>query len=293
MRLWGGPDLRSRAGVGQNPLMMTSFYELLGVQPTADKDEIRRAYQEKRALDGGTDAARLNEAWSVLSDPYQRGRYDQRLAQGDDAPEVLSGDDIEVIHEEAPRPKGFFANLQANKRNAVPPPQIVLPTGAVPAPNSRRLFGVLIDGFGFFAILFALQVLAWNAIGSPDDVADIEGSSMAVYFAIMGGGFAAVYLLVEVLSTPARGQTLGRRIAKVKIVDRATGALPTWAQAFKRALLPLLVLIVLFPLLQNMAFLIVLALVMWSYADAGKQGFHDKWAKTIAVDANPAAGRST
>src|SRR5690606_9729620 len=127
-------------------------------------NEIRRAYQEKRAIDGGSEgSARLAEAWNVLSDPYQRGRYDERLASGEFDAEYVSGDDIEIVSD-APAPKGFFAKLAQQKQQGAKgkaaPPDIVLPDGSVPAPNNKRLLGVLIDGLGFFAIFVAVSLLA-------------------------------------------------------------------------------------------------------------------------------------
>ncbi len=72
--------------------MTDDYYELLGVEPDAAVTDIRAAYRERKAAvgardddDAKADAAALNKAWNVLSDPYQRGRYDQQLADaGDD-----------------------------------------------------------------------------------------------------------------------------------------------------------------------------------------------------------------
>src|SRR4051794_41065615 len=70
---------------------MDDYYTLLGVDHDASTDDIRSAYRERKAAldssDGGSkaDAAQLNKAWNVLSDPYQRGRYDQqRVDDADD-----------------------------------------------------------------------------------------------------------------------------------------------------------------------------------------------------------------
>ncbi len=63
---------------------MDDYYSLLGVDADASVDDIRGAYRvRKEGLDtatdaGKADAARLNKAWNVLSDPYQRGRYDEQ-----------------------------------------------------------------------------------------------------------------------------------------------------------------------------------------------------------------------
>jgi curved DNA-binding protein CbpA len=79
-----------------------THYDVLGVEPSATKDEIREAYQErlsvaqeqqaraqnaKRPSEAAiTDAreaeAEVRAAWQVLSDPYQRGRYDATIEAG-------------------------------------------------------------------------------------------------------------------------------------------------------------------------------------------------------------------
>ena len=72
---------------------MDDYYSLMGVEPDAPVDDIRAAYRDKKAaIVGATDAdkvnaKKLNKAWNVLSDPYQRGRYDEQRSQA-----VESGD---------------------------------------------------------------------------------------------------------------------------------------------------------------------------------------------------------
>ncbi|MEU0971062.1 J domain-containing protein [Streptomyces sp. NPDC005917] len=66
--------------------MARDFYEVLGVPRTADKDEIQRAYRtlaRKYHPDVNKDPGaedrfkEINEAFSVLSDPDQRAKYDR------------------------------------------------------------------------------------------------------------------------------------------------------------------------------------------------------------------------
>ncbi|MFF3933348.1 DnaJ C-terminal domain-containing protein [Streptomyces hirsutus] len=66
--------------------MARDFYEVLGVPRTADKDEIQRAYRtlaRRYHPDVNKDPQaeerfkEINEAFSVLSDPEQRARYDR------------------------------------------------------------------------------------------------------------------------------------------------------------------------------------------------------------------------
>ena len=97
---------------------MSDYYELLGVEGDADKDAIRGAYRER--LDGAdqSERAKLNKAWNILSDPVQRGRYDDYLASGQEFGDVDVDDDA---------PSDAPASSRASR-------------GALPGPRwSRRL----------------------------------------------------------------------------------------------------------------------------------------------------------
>ncbi|MDP9019496.1 MAG: J domain-containing protein [Actinomycetota bacterium] len=76
--------------------MARSYYDVLGVPPTASADAIRRAYRggarelhpDRRpgaSSEESAAAARamqeLNEAWRVLGDPVRRSRYDRALVE--------------------------------------------------------------------------------------------------------------------------------------------------------------------------------------------------------------------
>ena len=77
---------------------MDDYYSLLGIDADASVDDIRGAYRlRKDGLDtaseaGRADAVKLNKAWNVLSDPYQRGRYDEQRGRAAESGELGSGD---------------------------------------------------------------------------------------------------------------------------------------------------------------------------------------------------------
>ena len=107
----GGPSTRSAVSVARVARREArtdemseelTHYDVLGVEPTAGKDDIKAAYQERLgevqadisreqgakkpdadAIDGfRREEARVRSAWQVLSDPYQRGRYDVTVESG-------------------------------------------------------------------------------------------------------------------------------------------------------------------------------------------------------------------
>lgn len=68
------------------------YYEILGVPPTASKEQIRAAYRRMAAryhpdrnpaADAATIAARINEAWRVLSNSGLRRFYDETHTHAD------------------------------------------------------------------------------------------------------------------------------------------------------------------------------------------------------------------
>ena len=144
------------------------YYDLIGVDPSAPTDEIRERYRERRSeLDArGTDEAReeaalLNRAWNVLSDPYQRGRYDER--RGDPVDEVPA-DEVEVVEDERPRRRRLFeppprANQRQPRatREREPMPTIEYAGGHHSPENRRRIMAMVIDIFVIFALFVVAQ----------------------------------------------------------------------------------------------------------------------------------------
>lgn len=131
---------------------MINYYELLGVQPTAEKEEIRVAYRE--ALESEPDAAakaELNTAWNTLSDPSQRARFDKRLMAGEPEPSNAV-DALEVVEMgESPVRASGNAKLE---------PTVVLPKGMYLAEKKPRGLALMFD----FSVLFVLAILCQQFI---------------------------------------------------------------------------------------------------------------------------------
>ncbi len=154
--------------------MSDTHYELIGVPPDASREDIRTAYrarveelQAARDKKGVGDAAlaenreavaRLNTAWNVLSDPYQRGRYDERLAEG----EVARGDEVELVDDQ-----GSTTQLQGWRKIFAPPPpakgrsaatsrpQPTTVAGGLRVAEQRSRFRALTFDFLLVALIFA------------------------------------------------------------------------------------------------------------------------------------------
>src|SRR5262245_29526951 len=147
--------------------MSDDYYELLGVDEGAATADIRSAYRDKKAaLDAKgekTEIARINKAWNVLSDPYQRGRYDQQRADTSDTGE---GDDgaLEAVgagavtsagttsakasgngSRDAPPRRRLFEPRPRGDRPPPPEPTIVLPPGASLAQQRPRIIAMITD----------------------------------------------------------------------------------------------------------------------------------------------------
>jgi hypothetical protein len=157
---------------------MDDYYELLGVEDDAPVDDIRAAYRDKKAAvdtsagdDAKSDVAKLNKAWNVLSDPYQRGRYDQQraTASDDDTDDDDDDDDVEaapVTRRRKPSPAADRVEKRRNARQAAKP-TITLPEGAQFPETRQRLIAMMID----LGVLLVLVIAATFVVAPAVDKA--------------------------------------------------------------------------------------------------------------------------
>jgi curved DNA-binding protein CbpA len=111
-----------------------NYYEELGVEPGASRDEIREAHRQRvsdleaaREKKGVSESqlqanrdevARVRAAWNVLSDPFQRQRYDAQLDAAS-AP----GSEVELVDDDDPGPQpGTETELKGWRKLLAPPP---------------------------------------------------------------------------------------------------------------------------------------------------------------------------
>jgi curved DNA-binding protein CbpA len=189
-----------------------NYYEELGVEPGASRDEIRDAHRQRvadleaaREKKGVTESqleanrdqvARVRAAWNVLSDPFQRQRYDARLTA-----ESEPGGDVELVGDDdagpqagtepqvtgwrkllaPPPPKpaassggnsnGTGKNAPTNRRPR-PEPTVELPAGTTIAEPRVRGMALLFDLSVLIVIFFGVSFVLPNLIQS--DYKDIQ-----------------------------------------------------------------------------------------------------------------------
>ena len=164
-------------------------------------------------------------------------------------------------------------------RGAAPPPMPVPGyvmsiqgglLGNAYAGYGKRVAAFFLDGFLCYllAILLAALVGGFMAAG---------GSSSSA----IGGSFLLVMLvsgwLYYIWPTAKNGQTLGKKMLGIKVVD-ANGAPPGWGKAFRRYVLGFG--------LENLLMYVFIGLIgwLWPLWDANKQAWHDKIGSTYVVD---------
>jgi uncharacterized RDD family membrane protein YckC len=228
--------------------MSESHYELIGVESDASKDEIRSAYRERiealrgkvengrsdKARDGArAETARLNSAWQVLADPVQRQRYDTELSNGatETEPDEHEEEKVEV-EPEPPRRRGLF---EPRERDAKGRPQRREPAGvpgAEAAPLGRRLAAVGIDVLTMGAVFLGVTSLVVSA-----------ASNSAAAIILLVTALFVIFNAYFVFPTTRSGQTIGKRLTHVMVVDADTGQLPTWRRATLRYVVPIVLVI--------------------------------------------------
>lgn len=228
--------------------MSETHYELLGVEPDASKEEIRAAYRDRleelrgkaekgrsdQARDGArAETARLNAAWQVLSDPFQRQRYDAGLA---DASGTAADEDEEDVEAEetalAPRRRGLFEPRPRDEKGRPQRREPAGVPGAEAAPLGRRLAALAIDVLTMGAVF----------IGVTSLLVSVSSDSVGAVILLVIGLFV-LFNAYFVFTTARTGQTLGKRFTHIMVVDADTGELPTVRRATLRYIVPIVLVI--------------------------------------------------
>ena len=177
------------------------YYEMLGVDEDAPVDDIRAAYRDKRAaaLDiddsaknknkdrdaeqARAEAAALNKAWNVLSDPYQRGRYDEQRASGDadlDGEADDDGDDAPVARpakSKSTKPDEPMSKNNARRAaRANAKPTVSLPEGMHFPSTRRRLTGMGID-LAVLVVIIVASLIIGTQLGKSQHPTEYHDAS--------------------------------------------------------------------------------------------------------------------
>jgi uncharacterized RDD family membrane protein YckC len=137
----------------------------------------------------------------------------------------------------------------------------------------RRIGARLLDGL----LVSAVVTLGLAATGT--NVFESFDGSGPVWPSYVLWGASAAY---EVWLTSLTGQTIGKRLLSIQVVDADTGAIPSLDRSALR-IAPMVVQLV--PVVGILGALMYLR-ALW---DGRRQGFHDKFANTIVIDRRLAA----
>ncbi len=161
--------------------------------------------------------------------------------------------------------------------------RVTLGTGDVCdlASPGRRLVARIIDFaiIGLVVVVLVIVGIAGLVLGSETDADALAGLAVFLGF----GGlllFFVIFLLYEPTLIATKGQTLGKMAVNIKVVKAEDGSVPGWGKAIGRWILPGLLNLI--PAVGGLLALLVYLSLLW---DDRRQGWHDKMATTVVVDA--------
>ena len=148
----------------------------------------------------------------------------------------------------------------------IPPPPP--PTSDPLAPLARRALAQVIDGLLIGVPLFVLTV----SIGG--DLSDSDNDNL-LWLTVL---WLAVSLVYSTAFVAISGATIGKRIVKIKVVNRADGSPVGWTYAAVRALVPTVA-----GLIPVIGFALNIAVYVRAFFHPYRQGLHDAAAGTVVV----------
>ncbi|WP_431949167.1 RDD family protein [Actinacidiphila sp. bgisy167] len=141
------------------------------------------------------------------------------------------------------------------------------------AGSGQRFVARLIDGAIFLVLAFVLSMAFGASFTDPDDLGKVVVVSLIV-------GVAS--FLYEALMLKSSGQTIGKKVMKIRVARLADGSVPgnaAWARAGTYAGIS-----VAGNVIPCVGFLLPLLNVLWHLWDKPyRQCWHDKAAKTVVV----------
>jgi curved DNA-binding protein CbpA len=120
-----------------------------------------------------------------------------------------------------------------------------------------------------------------------EDLAEkIQRDELAGPLQVATGVAFVLALIYTVPSSALTGQTIGKRLRKIKLV-RVDGSKVGWLASFAHYGFPIAIALLLSGFLGPLAGVAGLAIVLWYLRDRNYQGVHDKLAKTVVVELPP------
>jgi curved DNA-binding protein CbpA len=116
-----------------------------------------------------------------------------------------------------------------------------------------------------------------------DELVEAQNELRPQYLMITGAVFILA-LLYTVPMSARTGQTLGKRLRKVRLV-REDGSAPRFGASLTHYGVPIAVALLLSGFLGPLALVAALGMVLWNLRDRNRQGVHDKLAHTFVVQA--------
>ena len=163
-----------------------------------------------------------------------------------------------------------------------PPPPVMVPAPYTPqfinmpsglVGSTYASYGKRVGAFVIDVVLCYILLGFVGAIGGALFFASYS-SSVGGLFLLMTLGAGALYFLWP---TANSGQTLGKKMLKIKVVD-ANGYAPGWGKSFMRYVVGFG--------LENLLMYVMIGLLgwLWPLWDANKQAWHDKIGGTFVID---------
>ncbi|MFC0552305.1 RDD family protein [Planotetraspora thailandica] len=155
-----------------------------------------------------------------------------------------------------------------------PSPQLVRQT----ARPLRRLTAGVIDTVVVLLLTFvaAIFIASSSALADDSSIANPWGSDPIVW--AIGAAQILLGVLYYGLAHAQWGQTIGKRVVKIKVVSVSTGQVPAFGQAAIRALFFLGA-----PLVPYVGWLLALVDLTWMGLDGRHQCLHDRLVRTIVI----------
>lgn len=138
----------------------------------------------------------------------------------------------------------------------------------------QRAIAQLIDGLILLILTMAISLLISGSI-LIDVNADSDSGNEQLWILV---AFLAVQLVYSMVFVALSGATLGKRIMKLRVVNRTDGSPVNWTYAAVRALVPTLAGVV-----PVIGFALNIAVYVRAFFHPFRQGLHDAAAGTIVV----------